>query len=203
MAFFVTANAAGLSLQQMSGRSRSTAAASSVVGNGAIRQTHRRRLRAADRPSGQNQVRRALLPDQRRQRRARHRRIASKLDLRKSPLRRSAGVREVANHGQLRASTQAMPVHRGDRNLPAGNQGSNHGVELAQASLRLCRECGRPHPRPPKKPCPRRSARSRKYLSDFQSRLSLETAPPSSGHRSRSRADCAEQVVPQEGRFRA
>ena len=91
-----------------------------------------RRFLTRDAAPSKDQIGRVLLPDQRRQRRRRHRRIASQLDFRKSPRRIVGGVNQVADHRQLRASAQAMAMHGGDRHFLAADQGPNHGVKLGQ-----------------------------------------------------------------------
>ena len=73
-----------------------------------------------------------LLPDQSRQRRRRHRRITSQLDLGKSPSRVFGGIYQVADHGKLRSSAQTMAVHGRNRHLFAADQRANHSVKLSQ-----------------------------------------------------------------------
>jgi hypothetical protein len=104
-----------------------------------IRQSPRGGFLSAKRPSGKDQIGRALLPDQRGQRGARHRRIASQRNLRKSPIGFLRRVSHIAHHGQLRASAQARAMDLGNRNLGKLHHGHDQPVEFLEHGLDLVR----------------------------------------------------------------
>src|SRR5271170_3846671 len=83
-----------------------------------------------------------LLTDQSRQRGDRDGRITSQLDLGKSPSGELRRERQIANHGNLGASAQAMAVDCGDGHLFRANQRANYAVELREHLLNFVGSVG-------------------------------------------------------------
>src|SRR5580698_11017429 len=83
-----------------------------------------------------------LLSDQSRQRGDRDGRITSQLDLGKSPGSEFRGECQIADHGNLGASAQAMAVDGGDGHLFRANQRADYAVELREHLLNFVGSVG-------------------------------------------------------------
>src|ERR1700733_2191926 len=100
--------------------------------SGPIRDSDRHSLVPADLPPRKNQLGSPLLPNQSRQSHGCHRRVASQLDLSKSPRSIPRRINHVADESQFRPSAKASSTHNRDRNFARSNHRPDHRVKRVE-----------------------------------------------------------------------
>src|SRR5262249_12420055 len=87
------------------------------------------RLRSADLPARENEIRGVLQSDQARQRYQSDRRKAAELDFRLAELRGFCGENKVAKSRQLHAAAEAVAMHGGDGYAVGGRESAEYRVK--------------------------------------------------------------------------
>ena len=113
------------------------------TGDGSISEPDICRLFTTDTAAGQYEIGGMLLSDDRGQRCHRNWRIASQCDFWEAPGSGFGRIHQIADQGQLSASTQAMAVHGVDTYLFRAYQQVNYGVKLGQHRLDFIRSVSR------------------------------------------------------------
>src|SRR5215470_15982702 len=100
-----------------------------MIGNDASDKSETMRLRSADLPARENEIRGGMQSDQARQRYQSDGRKAAELDFRLAELRGFCGENKVAKSRQLHAAAEAVAMHGGDGYAVRGRESAEYRVK--------------------------------------------------------------------------